>query len=470
MMDKYHLFQQSAKEAALLFSSLSTREVIRIVSHLDADGISAAAILIRTLNQLNRRYSISIVQQLSDSLIDQLKDEKHELFFFTDLGSGQIKSIAEKLSDRKLFILDHHEIQEDIKSDNIFHVNPHLFGIEGSKEISGAGVVYTFAKNLYQDIEKHAHIAVIGAIGDIQEDNGFQPLNDEILQDAVRNQKIEVQKGLRLFGIQTRPLHKALEYNTKPYIPGVTGSESGAIQFLHQIGIEPRTGSGWKKAVNLTDEEMKKLVTGIIMKRLDEDNPDDVLGNIYMLPEEPLESPTRDAREFSTLLNACGRMKKASLGIGACIGDRKTKEKAIGVLKDYKKAIIDAMRWYEKNPDKVIRKERYVIINAEDNIPASMIGTLASILSKSNQMKDGTYVMSLARTEENTTKVSMRMSGDQKDLDLRQVVMEITQKTGGESGGHMKAAGAIIPVEKESDFICTAVEVLDKLALEEPVA
>ena len=124
----------------------------------------------------------------------------------------------------------------------------------------------------------------------------FLKLNKEILDVAVNKGKIKIIRGLRIFGAQTKPLHKVLEYSTDPYIPDVTGSESGAIQFLNQIGIDPKNGNAWKKLVHLSEEEIKKLVTGIIMKRLNnEDKPEDVLGNVYILKEEEKESPTRDA-------------------------------------------------------------------------------------------------------------------------------------------------------------------------------
>ncbi len=470
-MDAYTEFKQSMIEAAERFKDLDKKETIRVVSHLDADGISACAILVKTLNILNRKYSISILPQLKEVTIKELKDENHKYYVFTDLGSSQISMINNHLKDKTVFILDHHEIPgEENLPDNITHVNPHIFGIDGSKEISGAGVVYLFCKNLVPKLD-FAHIAVIGAIGDVQEEKeGFLRLNDEILQEAVSQGNIDVKKGMRFFGRQTRPLHKILEYSTDPYIPGVSGSESGAIQFLQQIGINPKIGSEWKKIVHLGEMEIKKLVAGIVMKRINEENPEDILGNVYTLINEEKESPTRDAREFSTLLNACGRMNKASLGIGACMGDKKLKQKAIRHLTNYKRAIIDAMKWYNRNKDceDIIVRDGFVIINAKENVYPTMIGTIASILSKSKEFKDGTYILSMARVDDGTTKVSLRISGRmQKDINLRGVVDEITRQVGGEAGGHVYAAGAMIDTSNEEKFVETAKIILSKHALEE---
>ena len=83
---------------------------------------------------------------------------------------------------------------------------------------------------------------------------------------------------------------------------------------------------------------MKKLITGVIMKRLGETKPDDMLGNVYILPHEDEES-NKGRKEFATLLNACGRLGRASFGIGACLGDKKIKQQAIRSLGDYKKRL-----------------------------------------------------------------------------------------------------------------------------------
>ena len=475
-MDKYDEFRQSLKDAAEKFRELDKKETIRVVSHLDADGISACAILIKTLNLLNRKYSISIIPQLNEKIIKELKDESHSCYFFTDLGSSQINLIKEHLKDKTIFILDHHEIPEELsEAENIVHVNPHLYGIDGSKEIAGAGVVYLFCKGLRPELDL-AHVAIVGAIGDVQEGkDGFLRLNKEILKDAVEAKKINVKTGLRFFGRQTRPLHKILEYSTDPYIPGVSGSESGAIQFIQQLGINPKLGSQWKKIVHLSEKEQKKLVEGIIMKRVNEENPEDILGNIYTLTNENKESPTRDAKEFATLLNACGRLKKASLGIGTCLGDKRITQKAIKHLQEYKRAIMESMRWYNSNKEDkdIITQPGFMIINAKENIYPTMIGTIASIISKSNDIKEGTYIMSMARADDGTTKVSMRIASKRRDagvsVDLRGIVDDIAKQTGGEAGGHQYAAGAIIQTEKEEEFISIAKRILSKRTMEEKI-
>lgn len=471
-MDKYDNFKKYVRSSAEKFKAIDKKKSIRLISHLDADGISSCAILIRLLNKMNMRYSISIVQQLTKDVLNELKLENHEYFMFSDIGSNSIEDINKTLKDKKVFILDHHtpEMIDNIP-ENITLVNPHMFDIDGGKEISGAGVSYFFAAAVDKDLEDLAHIAIIGAIGDIQEENGFQKLNKEILEKAIEKGKIKNIKGLRIFGAQTRPLHKVLEYSTDPFIPGVSGSESGSIQFLQQIGINPKSGSGWKKLVHLNEDEIKKLVEGIILRRVDEDDPENVLGNVYILREEKKESPTRDVKEFATLLNACGRMGKASLGIGACLGDPKIKRRAIENLANYRKEIVNSLRWFEENKDNqnfVTKEEGFVLINAMDRVMPTIIGTIASILSKSNNFKDGTFVMSMAQLYDGNSKVSLRFAGREKDLDLKAIVEEMIKGIPkSESGGHKFAAGAIIPTESEEVFLKNAKEILKRKNMEE---
>ncbi len=476
MMEPYDRFNEGIENAAKKFKSIDKNEVIRVVSHLDADGISACSIMIKLLENENRKYSVSIIQQLDTPLLNQLALEPYNYLVFTDMGSGAISRINNLFKNKKVFILDHHSIEpiDNIKEfENITFVNPHLYQIDGGREISGAGVVFKFASTVDPNIKDFAHIAIIGAIGDLQEKNGFLRLNKEILEIAVKRNKIKVTRGLRIFGTQTRPLYKALEYCTDPYIPGVTGSESGSIQFLNEIGIEPKRGKEWKKIIHLNDDDMKKLVGGIIMKRLKESDPEDVLGDVYTLPHEEEESPTKDAKEFATLLNACGRLGKASLGIGVCLGDKKMKKEAIIGLSDYRREIVNALKWYNENKfdENIFWGNKFVIINGKNNVMPTMIGTLASILSKSNLMINNTFILSMANSNDSKIKVSLRATKNSNgNFDLKKIIEEIIHHLGDyEAGGHQNAAGAIIPLEKESKFLESAKEVLAKYALEERI-
>ncbi|MFH1209606.1 MAG: DHH family phosphoesterase [archaeon] len=432
------------------------KDTIRIISHLDADGISSSSIFIKCLLRENKKFSLSVVKQLDEKILKELSREKYKNIFFVDLGSGSLCNIKKYLSDRNVFILDHHILEEC--ENNFFIVNPHLLNIENaSSVISGAGVTYLFCKKLNEKNMDMAHIAVVGALGDIQ---SFESYNKRILEDAIKMNKIEIRKGLRMFGTQTRPLHKLLQYSTDPYIPNVTGSEEGAINFLEEIGVKFRDQEGYRKLIDLDKEEMKKLVTGIILKRLgSEEDAEDVLGDIYILTEEEEESYTKDAREFSTLLNACGRLGKHSIGIGTCLGNKECKEEANMILKDYKTEIIKSLDWFYNNRNNFIEKDGFVIINSESNVKDTLIGTLCSIVSNSNLYADGTIIVGMTYTLDNKIKISLRVSG-KRNLDLKDILRKIIAN--GEVGGHKKACGALIDIGEEESFINNAIKILSE--------
>ncbi|MBI3037215.1 DHH family phosphoesterase [Candidatus Woesearchaeota archaeon] len=496
---KIEAFKLMVREAAEKFSKADRSETIRLISHLDADGLSSAAVVIKTLLRENRKYCLSVVPQLTEDLAVQLAAEGYNHYIFTDLGTGQFSILKKHLAaaGKSVFVLDHHHMQGEYQAENIMHVNPHLAGIESSREISGAGVAYLFSKALNGKNTDLAHLALIGAIGDMQEDCGFSGFNREILQDAKAAGTLKVITGLRLFGVQTKPLHKILEYSSEFPIPGITGSESAAIQFLQQLGINPKSNNGgssnkgtvaplstlgnnggWRKLTDLSDEDLVRLATGVVLQRINLESPEAIIGPVYILKQEFDGSPLRDAKEFATLLNACGRLGKASVGIGACLGNTKLKEEALRVLDDYKHQISNSLTWYEKTlkmnstseKKSIMLEKGFVIINAEDNIMPTMIGTLASIVAKSSYLSPGTFVLSLARAEDNFTKISLRLAGEKLvkgEFNLMEILTAIAEKVGGQAGGHHEAAGAIIRTEKEDEFIEAAKHHLAEKRIEE---
>jgi RecJ-like exonuclease len=465
---EYVLFLESIKKAAATIKNIDNDGIIRVISHLDADGICSASLITNALTVGLKSFKLSVVKQLSEDVLLELSKEAYSNYIFTDLGSGQYTLIEKHLSDKKVLILDHHSFDlEILKTINpsITIINPHIFGIDGAMELAGSGVVYLFSEAMDEKNKNTAYLAIIGAIGDVQEKDGFIGLNNIILKTAIGSNKIKAEKGLKWFGLETRPLHKILEYSTDPTIPGVSGSESNAFMFLHGLGIDPKKNKEWKKYNDLDQDEKMRLVSSIIMKRSKEKDPEAIIGMRYILVEEEEGSPFHDAREFSTLLNACGRMGKAEIGIAACLGDKESKEKALVVMAEYKGEIVSALRWYNDpvNKESISAGKGYIIINAEDKVSSTIIGTLASILSKSDEFAKGTFILSIARSDDDMTKVSLRVAKDDTQFDMREIINRISAGISNESGGHKNAAGAIIPSDKEKEFIMSAVKVFEEI-------
>ena len=98
-------FKKAAGKMADEFRNIKNTKPIRIISHLDADGISAASIIVKTLERLNFAYSVTILHQLKDEIAKDLAQEDFEVFFFCDLGSGQLKALNKYFDKKKVWLL-----------------------------------------------------------------------------------------------------------------------------------------------------------------------------------------------------------------------------------------------------------------------------------------------------------------------------------------------------------------------------
>src|SRR6056297_3526238 len=135
----HQLLEKLAKSCAKKI--LEQRKVL-CVSHIDADGISAAAIICMALKRAGIEYEVRFIRQLDETICKEIGTQNHELVIFTDLGSGQIEHI--KNNHINAIIADHHRPQGDIP----YHINPHLFAINGAYEVSGSGMAYILADQL----------------------------------------------------------------------------------------------------------------------------------------------------------------------------------------------------------------------------------------------------------------------------------------------------------------------------------
>src|SRR3989344_6990479 len=99
------------KEVASIFLEKTKDKEIQIISHFDTDGITSAAIMIQTLNRLDRKFNLKIIKGLTQNFIKDL--QKNKIILFLDLASSSLDSIKESGLD-EVFIIDHHEITQKI--------------------------------------------------------------------------------------------------------------------------------------------------------------------------------------------------------------------------------------------------------------------------------------------------------------------------------------------------------------------
>jgi len=419
-----------------LFLEKAKGRRIYLVSHFDTDGISSAAIVLKTFERLGLQFSVKILKQLDDKEIELFP--KDELIVLLDLGSGSLDKLAE--GGNEIFIIDHHEIDKNNLKDNLHVLNFHL--IEGGDDLCSAELSYLFSRAISNENKDLAHLAILGMIGDVME-KIINKTRDMIIKEA----DVKIKKGFLIYP-STRPLDRALEYNSRPFIPGVTGDSQGTFELLKEAGIE-RQGNKFKALIDLDEEEMKNLVTAVTLRLNDSEKNSDYIGNLYLLK---FFNKIEDARELSAIINACSRMDKPQIALMLCLGNSGARKQAEKIYVKYRQHIISGLRYIDKN--KKIEGREYIIINARDQIKDTIIGTLASILSFSSVYKEGTVIVAMAYNEDKI-KVSTRMAGrDAKSSrNLKELLSSVTSTLGGECGGHKRAAGCTISREDEDKFI-----------------
>jgi single-stranded-DNA-specific exonuclease len=431
--------KEALKRAIEQIDRLSKQKKIKVISHYDADGITAAAIFSRTLQRWNKQFSLEIVKGLEASFIQQLPND--ELLIFLDLASNSLDELGKK--NTEVIIFDHHEVTQPIPN-NVLLINPHILNHD---LLSGAGVVYLFAKTLSNHNHDLATLAVIGMVGDSFEKE-LTKTYDSILQDA----ETVIKRSFLLYP-STRQLDKALEYCSNPYIPGVTGSYQGVLELLRDAKIAKRDGV-YKALYELSEEEMSNLITAIMLRTKGNKKIEEMIGNLYLIK---FFNKMEDAREISALINACSRMDFPNIAIGFCLGNKRCKENAEKIYREYRQHLVSALR-YISEAEK-IAGNKYEIINARDNIKDTIIGTITSIISHSPVYENGTIIIALAYNEDKI-KVSARMVGDE-GRNVREVLTKAAVAVGGEVGGHQNAAGCLISREQETSFIQELIRVLD---------
>ena len=412
----------------MLKEHMENDSVIRLISHNDADGISAAAVIANALAEEDVQFHTSSIPRLKEEDVNHLRSEKYDLFIFTDMGSPFIKEFNTYKHD--VIVADHHQVDDTESESNVVHVNPHLFGVDGSRDLCGAGSAYLTIRDL--DKKHLAYYALVGAFGDMQGQSGFTGVNRLILDDALESGNLEIHEGLKIVSKSTEPIFKSLAYTFSPPLPGISGDLDGAREFLERMNL-----SYGIKFTDMEDEEKDLLKDALINI-----NPD-IFGDCYTVPKQvPM---LRDLEEFSYILDACGKNKKQGLGLSIALGEKD-------------QALDAALRFQRQYRDQIVKGAQQLnsiqYLYSEDKVLKSVMGTIASIGLSVEILDESKPVIGMSRLH-NDIKISGRTTRDmvEKGVNLGKALKDSSNNFGGTGGGHDIAAGAMIPYESKDNFL-----------------
>ena len=437
---------------------ISKNKRFLIITHIDADGLSSATLFLHFLYNNNAEAHLTYARQLDEEYIRNLYTRYSEdVLVFLDLGSGIIDKI-EKIANKDTIIIDHHDLLSknvQLGNGNIIQVNPRVFGIDGSREISTSGIVYYLLKSANHEFEDIEFLSLVGAIGDLQENTEFLGINKEILEELVKKDTIEVRKGLKIFGYSSRPLYKALSLSTEVYIPGISGDENKTLEFLNKIGVPIKKKGNLTTYADLEKEEERKLISEIIKIRLQNNvpNAENIIGNIYIIKNDKFYF--KDLREISYLYNAAGRLEKPFIPVMYFLGDKRYLEDIQDIQVKYKREMIRILSDIFHKKIEIKEENGITMINlSKYNIKDTFVSPISSLLA-STKFVGGKLLIVFSSQDEKYYKISIRIIGEPLVKNLASIVRESAKKVGGFGSGHDVAAGAIIPKDKLEEFIKT---------------
>ena len=221
------------KKAADLVLSYPKDTRIRVISHYDADGISAAAIISKALYRLGYDFHTTLMRNPFDKGLKRVSKEDNEIIIFSDMGSGQIDTIQKM--NVKSIIFDHHQVKKEKTDENIIQINCNLFSINGNYEACGSTLAYLFTKALDQNNIDLSGIAITGMTGDKQYIGGFRGLNKEIIDEAVKNNIVTEKTAIKLPG---ETIFDSLYYSVDPYYSGISGNKEQIKNLLDTFEID----------------------------------------------------------------------------------------------------------------------------------------------------------------------------------------------------------------------------------------
>src|SRR6266568_3127445 len=390
------------------------------------------------------RIRVSMAHALDRASADRLQAESNELLVVSDMGSAQL-GLLERLP-YPVVVLDHHKPVRD--SDTVVHVNPHLDGVDGAREMCGATTTWLFTLVLDERNWDLAGIAMAGAIGDMQAAGGFVGVNGALFAEAA-DRKIVVPE--RRLSLRDLPLAKAIVQSIRPYFRGLSGRPDASAALLKKAGFDPD--------INLRQLESaaRRKLTSVLAAHLVEQGAapealDAIVEDRYWIEPDQIY-----AQDLEAYVNSCDRLGQEGLGMAVCLGDREALAKAEGLLDQYVSRMLGYLTRLER--EGLYAKKHIQFFYCDDaSLSGSVAGTGMQFFFEQTRP-----VLALSVLD-GQTKVSARATRGRiaSGVDLAVALREAAASVGGNGGGHNIASGATIPKGKEDKFIGTVDEIVGR--------
>lgn len=432
-----------------LFKTLSeatnivrSHDFIQVFSHYDADGVSSASIIAKTLLRSGKEFRITLFSTLNDHNMDIIRNNSARCIFVTDMGASYIDQLDKM--DCDIVVLDHHTIISE--ATRICYANPHLYGIDGMT--SGCGATLSFLFSIVMDDSNWdlVQIAFAGIAGDRQHINGISGLNMYLLHEGMERGFIERTPGSI---IPDGDITTELFLTTDPYIRGISGNMDGVKCIMKDANIQPG-----KMFMELSEYEKRKLSSLITIKLIQQGMQTSSINEVAR-DRYHLKKMNVDAEYLSSILNVCGRSGFGGVGVAIGMGDIDCMTIGSELRKKYARQIVENMVNIDKKGLIQLDSIQYF-----DSTSSGFTGMLCGIAMQSiGNPNKPTIGLNKSRDPINISSRGMLCQLDM-GIDLSVAMRKACTYVGGNGGGHRIASGGSIPADKSEEFISKINEIV----------
>jgi len=313
MIDRFLAFLEDVSEQ--IRNNIKNGSSFLVISSNTPDGFASSLLLIKFFYENNIEAHFKFVNIIDDNFFQLLfgppeKSYDHDVYIFLDIGSSIVGNIYEnaKNKNKKVFVIDHHNlVSKSIKYENLYQVNPNIFGIDGKKEASTSSITYILLKTYGHLFKGEEILGLVGAVSERQDFRELTGLNKILLDDLIEKDLIQVRKTMKLSGILSKPLYNVLSSSLDIYIPNISGSDEKAMEFLKKIFPEKDVEKLYFS--DLKPEEEKKLINEIIKTRVLNNimQNEKIIGDVYLVKGG---HPFRDLKELSFMISSAVYLSK----------------------------------------------------------------------------------------------------------------------------------------------------------------
>lgn len=431
------------------------RRTVTVVHHIDADGVSAAAIATAALERAGIAHNTFAAKSMDDDHVRRILALGGQALWFCDLGS----TVYMRFPETARLVCDHHQLVRDGTEEAFAHLNPLLDALSG-EEVSGAGCAYLAAAALDDANLDLLPLALVGASADLQDrrERRHQGTNALLAAHGQEHGLLELREDLVFFGPETRSLRRFLASASDPAIPGISNSPRGAERLLRDAGVALTDGAGAERTwSSLSEDERRAVRSALVNHLLDLGLADSALRltrQVVSVRREAPGTPVREPQEFGTLLNGTARYGRPEVGLAVARGDRGAAyQEALSLLQDHRKHLSGAIAAFASSG--VTERTAVQWVHLQDRVLDTVVGIVCGMALDGLDLRRDLALVAFAWTPDGKTKVSSRGPSEMqaRGLDLAAALREAAAAVGGQGGGHKGAAGATIPRGAEERFV-----------------